>query len=130
MMIHAMDVEAWESVGRMLRVFRGGMTVVEASHRAGVSRGWWQKAEKGFEGSLPDEAKLAAAVRAVGADLDAVFAAVGYDPEPFRPTAVDETGDPRVPPLIDLVKEIAERLAVLEDRFQQAFGARSRNRPS
>src|SRR5688500_17692861 len=89
----------WERVGKLLRRARGRTTVVDAAHRAGVSRGWWQNVEAGAGRHLPDPAKLAAAAEAVGANLDDIFRAAGYDPEPFRhvtqPHHAAEGADPQ-----------------------------------
>ena len=60
------------------------MSVTTAGQLAN-SRTWWQQIEKGQPTHRPDEAHLAAAALAVGADLDAVFDAAGYDSEPYRP---------------------------------------------
>lgn len=96
--------DGWIKAGRALRIARGKTTVVDAAHAAGVSRGWWQNAEKGFPDSYPKEDKLAAAVRAVGADIDEVFGFVGYDPEPFRATRRPSSRDK----LDELGTELAE----------------------
>lgn len=78
-------------LGDYIREHRGGMSIRAAARRAGISEGWWRRAESGtqtvagIEQDITVKAETIAKIaRAVNADVAEALRLGGHDPDLYR----------------------------------------------